>query len=167
MIITQRLTLLPLNYEQLIKYTRCDGSLELELKLNPSCRIITDELKDALEQVILPNAADKKNNYLFSTIWVAISKTENIMVGDFCWYGEPNEAGEIEVGYGIHEGFQNKGYMTEIVCGAIQWAKSQQNVNTVKASTTKINIASFKVLEKNGFIKTEETDELFHWRLKL
>ena len=66
MIETKRLILKPLNYEQLIQYIKCDNSLETALKLNKTSRTISPELKDALEQTILPNMADKRKNYLYS-----------------------------------------------------------------------------------------------------
>ncbi|MGC3978490.1 MAG: GNAT family N-acetyltransferase [Paludibacteraceae bacterium] len=167
MITTKRLGILPLSYEQLMKYTRCDSSLDTELNLQQTYRIISEELREALEYTILPNVADKNKNYLFSTIWIAFSYSENKPVGDFCWYGEPNEKGEIEIGYGIYQEFEGQGYMTEIVKGAIEWAKTYKYIKAIKATTTKINIPSFKVLERNGFLITEETEELFYWRLKL
>jgi [ribosomal protein S5]-alanine N-acetyltransferase len=37
----------------------------------------------------------------------------------------------------------------------------------VIASTEKTNTASFRVLEKNSFIKIGETDKLYNWALKL
>jgi len=157
----------PLTYEQLIKYTKCDNSLEEELNLKETSRTISPELKEAFEQTILPNVADKSKNYLYSTLWTAISKTDNKMVGDLCIVGEPNEEGEIEIGYGTYEEFQNKGFMTEIVSGIIEWAKTQSKVKSIIASTEKSNIASFKVLVKNMFVKISETDTLLSWRLKL
>jgi RimJ/RimL family protein N-acetyltransferase len=167
MIETERLILKPLTYNQLVKYIKCDNSLETELNLNETSRTITPELKEAFEQTILPNVANKSKNYLYSTLWTAISKTENKMVGGLCIIGEPNANGEIEIGYGTYEEFQNKGYMTEIVSGILKWVKTQVKVTAVIASTNKINIASFKVLEKNGFIKTGETVALFNWKLKI
>jgi [ribosomal protein S5]-alanine N-acetyltransferase len=164
---TARLILKPLTYEQLIKYTKCDNSLEEELNLKETSRTISFELKEAFEQTILPNVADKSKNYLYSTLWTAISKTDNKMVGDLCIVGEPNEEGEIEIGYGTYEEFQNKGFMTEIVSGIIEWAKTQSKVKSIIASTEKSNIASFKVLVKNMFVKISETDTLLSWRLKL
>jgi ribosomal-protein-alanine N-acetyltransferase len=164
---TARLILKPLTYEQLIKYTKCDNSLEEELNLKETSRTISPELKEAFEQTILPNVADKSKNYLYSTLWTAISKTDNKMVGDLCIVGEPNEEGEIEIGYGTYEEFQNKGFMTEIVSGIIEWAKTQSKVKSIIASTEKSNIASFKVLVKNMFVKISETDTLLSWRLKL
>lgn len=72
------------------------------------------------------------------------------MVGDLCIIGEPNELGEIEIGYGTYNEYQGRGYMTEIV-----------------ASTSKSNFASFKVLEKNNFKKISETPLLYNWKLEL
>lgn len=94
-------------------------------------------------------------------------KTEDKMVADICIYGEPNADGEIEIGYGTYDEFQNKGYMTEIVRGIIEWAKSQPKVKSIIASTDKTNIASFKVLEKNSFVNINETETLFNWKLNL
>jgi len=167
MIETERLILRPLTYEQLIKYTKNDKSLEAELCLNETSRTISIELKEALEQVILPNVADKSKNYLYSTIWTAISKEANKMIGDICLYGEPNENGEVEIGYGTYDEFQNKGYMTEITKGIIDWARTQIKIKSIIASTNKKNVASFKVLEKNNFIKIGETETLFNWKLEM
>lgn len=167
MIETERLLIKPLTYSQLVKYTLCDNSLEKELNLNETTRTISAELKEALEQTILPSVADETKNYLYSTLWTAISKTENRMVADLCIIGEPNDNGEIEIGYGTYEGFQGKGFMTELVAGIIKWSKTQPRVKSVIASTNKDNIASFKVLQNNNFLKIGETDILFNWKLEL
>ena len=167
MIETERLLIKPLTYSQLVKYTLCDNSLEKELNLNETTRTISAELKEALEQTILPSVADETKNYLYSTLWTAISKTENRMVADLCIIGEPNVNGEIEIGYGTYEGFQGKGFMTELVAGIIKWSKTQPRVKSVIACTNKDNIASFKVLQNNDFLKIGETDILFNWKLEL
>ncbi|MCF1749840.1 GNAT family N-acetyltransferase [Mariniradius sediminis] len=167
MIETARLIIKPLTYDQLVKYTACDNSLEEELNLNPSSRTISAELKEALEETILLNAADQSKNYLYSTLWTAISKEENKMIGDLCIVGEPNEAGEIEIGYGTYDEFQGMGYMTEMVGGIVNWAKTQPMVKSIVASTDKPNLASHKVLQKNGFIKVEESAIAITWRLTL
>lgn len=63
MIETKRLILKSLTYDQLVKYIKCDKSLEKELKLNETSRTISLELKEAFKQTILPNVADKTKNY--------------------------------------------------------------------------------------------------------
>jgi RimJ/RimL family protein N-acetyltransferase len=167
MIETDRLILKPLTNGQLLKYIRNDNSLEKELNINESSRNISAELKEALEQTILPNTADTNKNYLYSTLWVIILKADNKMVGDLCIFGEPDKEGEIKIGYGTHEEFRMKGYMTEAVSGIISWAGSQSKVNSIFASTEINNNASFKVLEKNNFIKVGKTETEFNWRFKL
>jgi len=167
MIETERLIIKPLTYDQLVKYIKCDNSLEEELNLNETSRKISPELKEAFEQTILPNVADTTKNYLYSTLWTAISKAENKMIGDLCIVGKPNAAGEIEIGYGTYDEFQGKRFMTEIVGGMIEWTKTQPNVKAIIASTDKTNTASFKVLEKNNFLRIGETETLFNWKLKI
>ena len=164
---TNRLILKPLKYAQLVKYIKADFSLENELHLKESKRTISDELKEALEQTILPGVADTSKNYLYSTLWTIISKADNIMVGDLCIKGEPDTAGKIEIGYGTYEAYQGRGFMSEAVEGIIQWAATQPYVKAVVASTEKSNTASFTVLLKNGFRKTGETETMFMWEKKL
>ncbi len=167
MIETKRLIIKPLTYSQLEKYILNDNSLELELNLNETSRSISPELKEAFEQTILPNVADISKNYLFSTLWTIISKEDNKMVGDLCFVGAPNADGEIEIGYGTYDIFAGLGFMTEAVGGMISWAKKQQDIRTIIADTEKQNIASFRVLDKNGFVKTGETETLLKWKLSV
>jgi RimJ/RimL family protein N-acetyltransferase len=167
MVETKRLILKPLDYGQLVKYINDDFSLELELKLNKTSRVISPELKEALEETILPNVGDSTKDYLYSTLWTVISKDLNKMVGDICIVGEQNMAGEIEIGYGTYEEFKGKGFMTEAVGGIIKWAKTQAKVVSIVASTEKENIASYSILIKNNFIKIGEKDTLFNWKLVL
>lgn len=167
MVETERLLLHPLTYAQLLQYMQADQSLEKELNLVPASRTISPELKEALEQTILPNVADPDKNYLYSTLWTLIEKKERRMVGDLCFVGEPNADGEIEIGYGTYDDFQNKGYMTEAVGGMIQWAKTQPDVKSIYAGTEKDNVASYSVLQKNNFVQFEASESKLNWRLYL
>jgi RimJ/RimL family protein N-acetyltransferase len=141
--------------------------LETELNLNETSRTISPELKEALEQTILPNAADTSKNYLFSTLWTVILTEENKMVGDLCFIGDPNAEGEVEIGYGTYEEFRKRGYMTEAVAGIIKWAEKQPNIRSIIASTEKSNIDSYSILERNNFIKSGETETLYNWTLRI
>jgi len=161
---THRLILKPLTYQQMLKYIKNDHSLETELALNNSSMVLSPLLKEALEQSIIPSLKDESKNYLFSTLWTVIDKNENRSVADVCFQGEPNELGEIEIGYGTYEQHQGKGYMTEAVQGMINWAAKQSKVKAVIASTDKTNVASYTILEKNAFIKVSESEEQFNWR---
>lgn len=165
MIETPRLILMPLSYDQVLKYALNDNSLEQQLNLNETSREISEELHEALEQTILPNIATPGRNYLFSTLWTLIWREEQKMVGDLCFFGEPDAAGEIEIGYGTYDAFQNRGFMTEAVGGMIEWAKTQPGVKSIRAGTNKDNAASSNVLVKNNFRQFEETDTVTFWRI--
>lgn len=167
MIETQRLFIKPLTFDQLIKYLKNDNSLEDELNLNPTSRIISNELREAIEQTILPNVADSSKNYLFSTLWAIISKEDNRIIGDLCLIDETGVDGAIEIGYGTYDEFQGKGYMTEAVGGMIKWLRKQKNVNSVIASTNIDNVASYKVLKTNNFEKVGASQDLLKWKLTL
>lgn len=164
MIETERLIIKPLSYEQLVCYAQNDASLEKLLNVNISSRVISEDLWEALESTILPNVADTSKNYLFSTLWTAILKSENKMVADLCFYGEPNKEGEIELGYGTYEEYRGRGIMTEMVSAIVEWAQKQPNVTAIIASTSKLNKASYSVLEKNSFVQIAENDGLLTWK---
>jgi ribosomal-protein-alanine N-acetyltransferase len=165
MLETPRLILRPLTYTQLLKYIKCDHSLEAELGLNPTLREMAPALVEAFEQTILPNVADPAKNYLFNTLWTAIDKHKKQMIGDICFIGEPAATGEVEIGYGTYPEFQGRGYMTEIVGGMIAWAKVQEGVKAIIASTDATNVASYSVLIKNNFTKIGEDGGMMRWRL--
>ncbi|RZK51999.1 MAG: N-acetyltransferase [Pedobacter sp.] len=165
MISTQNLILKPLSAKQLAKYVANNGSLENELKLNQTEKTITTAIKESIEDTILPNFSDSGKNHLFSTLWVIILKKESRMVGDICFVGEPDADGEVELGYLTYEAYRNKGFMTEATACILEWAKRQDFVKSVFAQTAKSNPASYKILEKNNFVKVGEDDELYNWRL--
>lgn len=167
MIETQRLILQPLSYEQLVKYTKADNSLEEELNLEKSPRSISPELREALEDSIIPLVGDSNKNYLYATLWTLILKEENRMIGDLCFQGEPNIDGEIEIGYGTYFEFRRKGYMTEAVGEMLKWAKMQPEVLKVLASTEKSNISSQRILKSNNFSKISESDSIINWEIKV
>ena len=167
MLETDRLILKPLSHDQLLKYIKDDHSLEKELSLLPTKKNISKSLHDALEQTILPNVIDKDKDYLYNTLWTIISKADNRMVGDICFVGEPDPEGEIEIGYGTYEDFRGKGFMTEAVGGIIDWAKKQRRVKSIFAATEKENVASYSILEKNGFIHVGEVDDMLSWKIIL
>lgn len=167
MVETERLVIKPLNHCQLIKYIENDDSLEKELGFGKSNRIISPELKEALEMAILPFVAENESDYLFFTLWTVILKSENRMVGDLCFKGLPDDNGKIEIGYGVYDEFRGKGFMNEAVGGMIGWAKTHPAVKSVIAETDKTNVASMVILQKNGFVKSSESDDFFHWKLQL
>lgn len=74
------------------------------------------------------------------------------------FFGPPSELGVVEIGYSVINSRQGRGYATEMVKALIEIAHSDSRVNSIIAHTYPVNVASVKVLEKNGFTLVE-TDE--------
>jgi ribosomal-protein-alanine N-acetyltransferase len=135
------------------------------LGLNNKIVCIPEKVQEVVRLQTIPAVKDPNNNALFSTFWTIIDTASNCMVGDLCFKGNPNELGEVEIGYGTHAEFQKKGFMTEAVGGLVDWALAQENVNCVWAETDPKNLASQKVLINNNFEEIDKTPDNIYWRI--
>lgn len=101
-------------------------------------------------------------DYMWYTAW-KISLPGDIPVGDLCFKGPPDAENAVEIGYGIYSSYEGKGYATEAVHLAVEWALAQKNCFYVLAQTEEGNRASERVLEKNGFVRCGEGSEGHLW----
>ena len=85
-------------------------------------------------------------------MWV-IENEDGVQIGDLCFKGY-EDGQNPEVGYGINDEFQRRGYATEAVKLALEWAFAHPGVKAVEAETDPDNIASQRVLVKCGFKAT-------------
>ncbi len=172
-LITERVKIIPLDIENYGLYIENTNKMEEKLGLK-----ITDMVWDEGVRTAHKNRLKKvirnKEQYLWETLWIVVCKDENCNVAGIMIKGCPNENGEVVIGYGTEEPYQNKGYMTEAVERLIKWIFTNPKALSIVADTDKTNIASHRVLEKNGFIKYNETveksdegevEELVWWRL--
>lgn len=104
-------------------------------------------------------------NLLWLKTWQFINIKDNKICGGACFKGAPNDDGEVEIGYGIDDDYQRKGYATEAIEELVRWAHTQENVRWVIAETEKDNIPSQKVLIKIGMERYRENNENYYWRL--
>lgn len=158
MIETNRLQIKPLTADELSMHIESPEDFAQGLGLVPSQSLMDKETKEAILNDLLPNIDNPAKDYLFYTMWILIEKQEKAIIGGLCFHGEPNEVGEIEIGYGTDSSCRNKGFMTEAIGGLIQWIYKNKPVKSIIAETEKQNIASIKVLEKNGFKIIRQTD---------
>jgi RimJ/RimL family protein N-acetyltransferase len=82
------------------------------------------------------------------------------------------ENGQIHIGYGIASARQRRGHATGAVAALLAWAATDERVTSVSAETGLDNIASQRVLERNGFSRTGERYDpedgpLICWRADL
>lgn len=104
------------------------------------------------------------DDYLWLTNWQIILKSENKSIGSCNFKNLPDKNGSVEIGYGIHNNYRNRAFMTETLAAMCNWALSWANVNYVIAETEKDNIASQCVLCNCGMKIYNETDSCFWWK---
>jgi [ribosomal protein S5]-alanine N-acetyltransferase len=88
---------------------------------------------------------------------VLVLRTGLLAVGTIGFKNAPTEKKEVEIGYGINASHWGQGLASEAVGALVQWAFATNYATRVTAQTAVNNIASQRVLEKNGFFKTGET----------
>lgn len=69
------------------------------------------------------------------------------------------EANRAELGFWIGEPFWNRGYMTEAVHAALSFGFEELNLDEICATHFRGNLASGKVMQKNGMVKQQSSNE--------
>jgi len=112
-----------------------------------------DDLKTAYTEM-LDGCLSHPNQWEWYCMWI-IELQDGTHIGDLCFKGL-NADGSSEIGYGIEDEYQGKGYATEAVSALVNWAMNQPCVTCVTAEAEESNLASIRVLEKVGFLPTGE-----------
>ena len=76
------------------------------------------------------------------------------VVGDCGWFGPPDSAGDVEIGYGLAASVRGRGLGTEAVRALCDWVEGQPGVRRITAEALAGNEPSRRVLLRLGF--TEE-----------
>ncbi|MDX1443646.1 MAG: GNAT family protein [Gammaproteobacteria bacterium] len=95
----------------------------------------------------------------------------NRLIGLGGYAGNPNDAGVIEIGYGVAPKVRGQGYATNSVKLLVSKAFSNPAVKEIIAHTLAEEDPSTRVLEKNGFTKVEDLEDpqegpIWRWSLK-
>ena len=112
----------------------------------------TDEMLKEAYSEMLSESIEHPEQRQWYAMWM-IELPDGTHVGELCFKGL-NDDGSVEIGYGISEEHQGRGYATEAVSAVTRWALSQPGVTRVEAEAEEDNIASIRVLKKCGFIPT-------------
>jgi len=73
------------------------------------------------------------------------------MVVGLCSITRRPQNGSVDIGYGIAPGHQCRGAATRAIGAVVAWARTAPHVTAITAETAIDNIASQRVLERNGF----------------
>lgn len=97
--------------------------------------------------------------------WMMVLKDSMTIIGDIGFHGAPDDHGTVEIGYGLIEEEQRKGYGFEALQAMVDWAKSHEQVMTIRADCLVTNVPSIRVLEKVGMRKTHRDRNTIYWEL--
>lgn len=143
MVTTERMNIFPISIEKLKEIAQQEEN----------------EILKIAYQEMLDGCLNYPESYIWYTLWfMELKDSENEIVGTLSFKGI-DDKGIVEIGYGINEGYENKGYMTEAITAMAKWASLQQNVKQIEAEAEKNNIASIRVLEKCNFVPNGEMGE--------
>jgi [ribosomal protein S5]-alanine N-acetyltransferase len=158
--------LIPLTREQLEAFNLEPEKIIAELGVKNKTLFNPEVLRKLNDRVILPRLkAAAPDDAVFNTRWLAVDTNTRFVVAELMVKQGPDEAGAIEIGYGVYPEFERRGWMTKVVSSFLQWAKEQERVKMVWAETAKGNVSSIRVLEKNGFTKFRENSTFYYWRI--
>lgn len=76
-----------------------------------------------------------------------------VLVGAGGYFGPPDSAGTVEIGYSILPAWRGRGFATELVGALLTRARASGQVRTIRAHTRPDNEPSIRVLERNGFVR--------------
>ncbi len=106
--------------------------------------------------------ADPARRLWGDTLLLSCDDGPRRVIGSVIFHGRPDDAGIAEVGYGVEDGSQSRGFATEGTWACVRWALSQPGVRAVTATTFPWHRASLRVIEKLGMerIASREHDTL-------
>jgi ribosomal-protein-alanine N-acetyltransferase len=164
---TRRLLLMVLTAEQLRLYL-ADRELlgrELALHFGETMPAPAPALRRAIGLKLTAMAETPAALHPWFTYWLVIIAAEGDVAGLAGFKGSPDEAGQVEIGYGIDANHRRRGYATEAVAGLVRWAFKSPACLAVTARTLVTNEASMAVLGNAGFRRDGADGDELLWRL--
>ena len=135
-------------------------------------RTLVDELKSILSPAVLrhlPEPLQLADGQDAIDDWIAARAAESdvLTIRDLATsellgllilaeFPEPNAPTTVHLGYLFSESAWGKGYATELLSGLIDWLRGKDQSVQLLGGVEKENVASARVLQKNGFEKAEE-----------
>jgi RimJ/RimL family protein N-acetyltransferase len=91
---------------------------------------------------------------------VAVLKNEPIIIASTGFHDGPDINGMIEIGFGVDNSNQGKGYGQEILDGMWGWVVNNPAVKTLRYTTSPYNLISQHIIKKLGFkLMGEQIDD--------
>ncbi len=113
-------------------------------------RPLAKNKEDALEHIALINSRIESNEGIN---WAITLKKDSKLIGIIGHYRLKPEHYRAEIGYMLFPEYHGKGIMTEAIKEVVNYGFEVMKLHSIEALIDPRNIASEKVLQKNGFVK--------------
>jgi RimJ/RimL family protein N-acetyltransferase len=90
-------------------------------------------------------------------IRVIVERSSKTVVGSINLKGPPDPEGDVEIGWGLNESAQKRGYATEAAAAMIHWLFQQPGVASASATISDDNYRSQRLAATLGFVRTGHT----------
>ncbi|MFZ4670594.1 MAG: GNAT family N-acetyltransferase [Flavobacterium sp.] len=157
---TKRLLLRRIDENDIAEVLALRGNPET-MKYIPRPLAKTEE--DALAHI---NMINEKIDTNIGINWGITIKRNSKIIGIIGHYRIQPENHRAEIGYMSLPEYHGKGYITEAIKAVVEYGFEQMNLHSVEAIIDPENIASERVLQKNGFIKEAHILENELWEGK-
>lgn len=164
MLKSKRLNLIPLTALQLETGLSSIKQLSMELNIPIIADLMSGVAAEAINKKLVIMRDLPLELHPWCTYWLMVDNCDNLAMGLVGFKGVPDADGSVEIDYGINSIYQGRGYMTEGVGALVDWAFTHPGCRQVTAFTLPGNIASRKVLVKNGFIEIGSKGEEIEYR---
>ena len=108
------------------------------------------DLDDAYKYIQMISDLEKNN---LDVTWAITLKGNTKLLGTICFWNIQKEHYRAELGYVLHPEYWRKGFMQEALTVVLKYGFNVMKLHSVEAHVNPNNIASIKLLEKNGFIR--------------
>jgi RimJ/RimL family protein N-acetyltransferase len=92
--------------------------------------------------------------------WIILDE-DDVALGGVGFHSPPNADGEVEVGYGVAVAARGRGVATRALAALL--ALDLPGVRTIVAETDLDNVASHRVLTRNGFVEAPPVPDALRW----
>lgn len=125
------------------------------------CGIIPKHNKETVKKMISHFERDFNNKKRIK--WGIVTHSECKLVGIIEAFDFNQKINMVTIGYYLEETYWGKGYASAAVSKVVEFLFNEVDVNRIQADVMPLNVASKKVLLKNGFLKEGLLREATIW----
>ncbi|WP_150275456.1 GNAT family N-acetyltransferase [Paenibacillus tepidiphilus] len=158
---TDRLLIIPITYSMANSILHSDYKAFDNMGVHLSGKWPKQDTLDILH--FIKDTLSKDDEVDGFGVWMIVKKEDMTAIGDAGFKGGPDENGAIEIGFGLVEEEQRKGYGYEAASSLLEWGSQIAGVKVIKADCLIDNAGSIHLLKKCGMRETGRDLELIYW----